>query len=67
MARKLPRDVRLAIEDAIKVLRMENCGVAEEHKKAMRLYLETWGAARLERVLSWDDGEIRSTDLWRRA
>ena len=39
------------------------CAVASEHKKAMRLYLDTWVVHPLELLRRYEAGEISASDL----
>ena len=66
--RFLPPAVRSAIEYALKQARMDvaNCAIDEEHKQAMKLYLDSWVAGPLSQVIEWDDGNLpaRSIARW---
>lgn len=62
---KLPKIVRQVIEYALEHADMERegCAVAEEHKEALRLYLDTWVRGPLFDVLEWDEGKATITQL----
>lgn len=63
--KKLPKSVRRVIEYALEHadMKREGCAVAEEHKEALRFYLNTWVRAPLKDVLLWDDGVVDTRDL----
>lgn len=54
---RIPGKVYRELELAERAANMgDSCGLSDETKEACRLYLQTWVAARLRRVLSWADG-----------
>lgn len=59
MAKKLKMNqrARKLIVEALGSARLERCAIGVEHQEAMRLYLDTWVAGRLEQALKIIDGE----------
>lgn len=53
---KLPRLVRHELQQALAAARLENCGIDPAVQEAMRLYLASWVAGPIERVLAWSEG-----------
>lgn len=55
---RMPQAAIKTLERAIKAADManSNCGVEDEHKKAMKLYLDCWVNGPLEALLAWGKG-----------
>jgi hypothetical protein len=47
---------RTLISEALRSAKLERCGIAAEHKEAMRIYLDSWVVTRLELALEIIDG-----------
>jgi hypothetical protein len=59
----LPAAVRHELEHALESAELKGCGVDEAAQEAMRLYLDTWVAGRIRRVLEWDEGRLEARNL----
>jgi hypothetical protein len=51
------------LREAARKARLEGCGVDEDAKEKMRLYLETWVANRIDGVIEYLEGETTAERL----
>lgn len=54
---RMNKTARTLIVEALRSAKLERCAVAEEHKEAMRIYLDSWVVGRLEHALEIIDGK----------
>jgi len=53
---RMNEKARRLIVEALRSAKLERCGIADEHKEAMKIYLDSWVVTRLEVALEIIDG-----------